>query len=227
MKVDDLLSLTRSNPQNIGIAYTYNEPSVWYEYMFDMAKAMQQEGLKNVMVSNGYLNPKPLADLLPLIDAFNIDLKAFEPGIYKSFTGGELPYVKNTMQTIASTGKHLEITVLLVPEVNDNQEQFDAMIQWIRERLGHTVPLHLSRYFPRYKSTTEATSTNLMLSFAEQAKKHLDYVYIGNWGKDDFQDTYCPDCGALCIQRKGYYIQMKALDEKGCCRSCGHQIVLS
>ena len=227
MDIEKVLKTAGSNPANIGIAYTYNEPFVWYEFMFDIAKRVKEMGLLNVVVSNGYINPEPLEELIPYIDAFNIDLKAFDVRGYKEFTGGELPYVLHTLGTIAKHEKHLEITMLVVPGLNDDMGQFESMVQWIRDRLGKSTPLHLSRYFPHYKMDTEPTRLDLMVSMAEKAKEQLDHVYLGNVPGSEFQDTYCPSCGGLVVRRRGYTTQLTGLAADGTCKDCRHPVVIA
>jgi len=220
----EIISAAKENPYNIGIAYTYNEPSVWYEYMFDIAVEAQQADLKNVMVSNGFLNPKPLRDLIGYFDAFNIDLKAFDEKIYKKFTSGNLSNVLDTLGFIVKQGKHLEVTFLAIPGLNDDMTQFENMVGWINYYLGDNIPLHLSRYFPQYKMTAEATPETLLQEMALIAGKKLKYVYIGNVPIDDFQNTMCPQCGHLVIGRRGYFVHTRHLNQKGNCIFCDFEI---
>src|SRR5690606_38964758 len=131
--------------------YTYNEPFTFYEFMYDTAQLIKENNLKNVVVSNGYVNPEPLKNILPLIDAFNIDLKAFDNSFYKTFTKGKLAPVLQTLKAITAHGNHLEITNLVIPGMNDDETKFEEMVKWISEELGQHIPLHLSRYFPQYK----------------------------------------------------------------------------
>lgn len=226
MNVEKILRTARTNPANIGIAYTYNEPFVWYEYMFDIAKAAREEGMKNVMVSNGYVNPDPLNDLMPYIDAFNIDLKTFDARSYKEFTNGDLSWVLHTITRIVEAGKHLEITMLIVPGVNDSMAQFRALIDWYKQTPGKSVPLHLSRYFPHYRMNEPPTSLDLLLKMAKYAKEKLDFVYLGNAPSENFQNTHCPECGELVIQRQGYYISNSGIDGQGRCSACGEAIAI-
>ncbi len=226
LSVGEIIKAARANPDNLGIAYTYNEPNVWYEYMFDIAQEIRQNQGKNVIVSNGYINEKPLRALLPIIDAFNIDVKAFDDKVYKNFAGGELKYILNNLKIIKKADKHLEITLLIVPGINDSLSRFGEMIQWIINSLGKDVPLHLSRYFPHYKMKTETTDLRIIEEFAAYASKYLNYVYIGNV-RSEYQNTYCPNCGSLVIQRHGYYTRLSALDGRGYCITCGQKIVVS
>ena len=165
---------------SIGLAYTYNEPVIWFEYMLETAALIHDMGKKNVMVTNGYINPGPLKRLLTLIDAFNVDLKAFNDDVYRFHTGGRLEAVKNTLKTIALSGKHLEITFLVVPRVNDSLEDFEAMVHWIRSELGREQVLHISRYFPAWHYEQAPTSLELMEKMLKIASGQLDHVYPGN-----------------------------------------------
>jgi pyruvate formate lyase activating enzyme len=146
---------------NIGIAFTYNEPVVFYEYMMDVARLSKSKGLKNIMVSNGFINEEPLKQILPYIDAFNIDLKAFADEFYIKNTHSHLEPVKRSLQLIRESGKHLEITNLVIPGLNDKVEDFTAMVDWISGELGDQTILHLSRYFPRYKAKQPPTHGTL------------------------------------------------------------------
>lgn len=225
MNVAEVIKKANSNPANIGIAYTYNEPFVWYEYMFDIAEKAHSEGLKNVVVSNGYVNSEPLLALLPFIDAFNIDLKAFDAKSYKAFSGGELPFVMHTLSEIKRAGKHLEITMLVVPGLNDSLSRFEAMIEWITTHLGRQVPLHLSRYFPQYKMNEPPTPVNTLVTMAERAMEKLDFVYMGNVAGSEYQQTRCPECGQVILDRRGYTVHNLGMGRNGKCNSCGLGII--
>ena len=225
MTIPKIISTAKENPDNIGIAYTYNEPTIWFEYMIDIASQAQKSGLKNVMVSNGYINPKPLSELLSYIDAFNIDLKAFDKSVHKKLTGGSLSNVLDSLVMIVRQHKHLEITFLAIPDFNDDMVDFRNMIDWMSKNLGTSIPLHLSRYFPRYKMTNEATSLGLLRKMAEMASEKLQFVYIGNVPEDEFQNTMCPQCGQLVIERRGYFVSLLQTNSMGQCNFCGFKIV--
>jgi pyruvate formate lyase activating enzyme len=210
---------------NIGIAYTYNEPLVFYEFMRDTALLAKQHKLKNVMVSNGYISPAPLDKLLLLIDAFNIDLKAFTNDFYKNYTRSEIEEVKRCLIAIHKAGKHLEITNLVIPEINDDKQIFEAMVEWINNELGNDTVLHLSRYFPRYKMTTPPTSQRKLDELYRIAKESLDFVYIGNMTGTEGQNTYCPNCQILLIQRDGYDIELENLGLDGKCKKCQTKVI--
>ena len=215
-------------PNNIGVAYTYNEPLTFYEFVFDTAKLVQKAGLKNVVVSNGYINPEPLKKLLPVIDAFNIDLKAFSNEFYKKQTTGKLQPILDSLKIIAKSGSHLEITNLIIPTLNDNENEFRTMVKWIATELGTEIPLHLSRYFPQYKMQLPPTPTRKLETLYSIAKEHLQYVYLGNISNKKHSSTFCPNCGELLIERNGYQTKIKNLDIKGNCKKCnsGCNIIL-
>ncbi len=227
LTIEKILALAHSSPDNIGVAYTYNEPMVWFEFMFDIASEISKANLRNVVVSNGYVNREPLSQLLKYIDAFNIDLKGFDNAAHKKFTGGELKYVLQTLKAIVNAGKHLEITFLTVPGINDDPGLFEKMVHWIRTDLSAKIPLHISRYFPRYKSVAEPTPVALLDSLAVIAHKYLDFVYTGNVMKGDFQHTNCPKCGSVVIYREGYRIDRTGMNSKGLCNSCGYPIAIN
>lgn len=208
------------NPQ-AGIAFTYNEPIVNYDFMFQTAQLATSHHIPTAMVSNGYINPSPLARLLNVTDAFNIDLKAFNDDFYNKFTGAKLKPVLNALKQIADAGKHLEITHLVISGANDNIEEFTDMIQWIADHLGPEVPLHISRYFPQYKSHQAPTQTRLIEKFVKVAREKLDFVYPGNMVAD--ASTYCPKCGAVVIQRNGFKTEKVATSGNKCLQ-CNYKL---
>ena len=165
---------------NIGIAYTYNEPTVWYEYMRDIATIAKAAGLKNVMVSNGYIEKEPLKILLGLIDAFNIDLKGYNNDFYKNLTKSTLAPVLETLKMIAANGNHLEIAYLVIPGENDDPDEFRKVMEWIKTELGNEVSLHINRYFPCHKLNIPATSIDKLKELHQIASEYLDKTYIGN-----------------------------------------------
>lgn len=161
------------------VAFTYNEPSVIFEYMLDVAILCKENGIKTVMVSNGQINPEPFEILVNYIDAFNIDLKSFNPEFYKKVCGGDIEATKQTIESIVKYGKHLEITFLLIKGLNDNEQEFENMCRYLSALDGNIV-LHISRAFPRYKLDFEVTPAELMNKFYKIARKHINYTYKGN-----------------------------------------------
>ncbi|HWR44430.1 AmmeMemoRadiSam system radical SAM enzyme [Sporomusa sp.] len=205
---------------NIGIAYTYSEPSVWYEYILDTASLVQAAGLKNVLVTNGFINQQPLQELLPHIDAMNIDVKAFNNDFYKKVCAGELEHVKQTVK-LAAQHCHVEITTLVVPGLNDSESEIAGLAEWLAG-ISPDIPLHLSRYFPNYKMDAPPTPVSTLERAYKIASKALNYVYIGNTGGEG-SDTYCPDCGYKVIDRLGGYSR---LNQKNC-PQCGNSISIT
>lgn len=209
---------------NIGIAFTYNEPVIWFEFIRDTSLKAKKKGLRTVLVSNGYINSEPLAEIISFTDAFNIDLKAFNQEFYKKLTGAELEPVKNSLKQIAASGKHLEITTLVIPDQNDDINEMFAETEWIARELGKNVPLHLSRYFPMFKREDPSTPPASIKKLAEIARKNLNYVYVGNMTSETGQDTVCHRCGMTVAMRSGYNIKLQNLDQKGQCIRCGTEI---
>jgi pyruvate formate lyase activating enzyme len=163
---------------NIGVAYTYNEPLIGYEYVSDCARLIRKSNLKNVVVTNGYINPKPLEDLLPFLDAMNIDLKGFTQKFYSKL-GGELEPVKATIE-LASKACHVEVTTLIIPGENDSEEEMRALSGWL-SGVNPDIPLHISRFFPRHLyADRDPTPVNKVYRLAEVAREKLNHVYSGN-----------------------------------------------
>ena len=173
------ISKNLADKGNIGVAYTYNEPLVGYEFVKDCARAIRSQGQKNVLVTNGFVNPEPLGQLLPYIDAANIDLKSFNPAFYEDL-GGSLECVKSNIETVADSGAHLEVTVLVVPGKNDSAAEMGGISNWIAG-LDENIPLHISRFFPAHKMRhIGPTPVETIYRLVETARKNLKYVYPGN-----------------------------------------------
>jgi pyruvate formate lyase activating enzyme len=164
---------------SFGIAYTYNEPFIWYEFVLDTAKLAKKEGLENVLVTNGYVNIKPLEELLPFIGAMNIDIKSFNDDFYKKICKGRLQPVLDVIKASAKAC-HVELTNLLIPTLNDSESEITAMVDWIYENTGPQTPLHFSRYFPCYKMKLPPTPVETLKMAERIAKKKLKHVYLGN-----------------------------------------------
>ena len=221
---DKIIRDAQAALNNIGIAFTYNEPVIWFEFLSDMARKARKKGLKIVLVSNGYVNREPLDEIISFTDAFNIDLKAFNDGFYKRLTGGSLEPVTNTLKQIVMSGKHLEITTLVIPGQNDDEGEMARQTEWIAGELGRDVPFHLSRYFPMYKREDPSTTAGSLKRLAEIASKSLRYVYVGNISSDSGQNTHCPQCGKVVTKRTGFQAKIQNLDRKGSCTGCGTKI---
>jgi pyruvate formate lyase activating enzyme len=223
---DEIVNTAIIEENNLGIAYTYNEPAMWFEYMIDIAKLVQLKGLKNVMVSNGYVSEKPMDDLLHYIDAFNIDLKGFTENFYRKFTGSRLDPILRNLIKIRNSGRHLEITTLIVPGQNDDPRVFSNMVDWISGELGKDTILHLSRYHPAYKFDAGPTSADDMKGLLEIAQSRLFYVYAGNIQLNDYHDTRCSECNNIIIRRDGYHVSLISVNKQGACMHCGNKVII-
>ena len=220
---EELVKIASIEENNIGIAYTYNEPSINFEYIADTAKESRKKNLRNVMVSNGFISMKPLKELIPLIDAFNIDLKAFSNEFYRKHTKSEIKSVKESLIEIRDSPSHLEITFLIIPGLNDNEDEFKEMVTWIHSNFGDAQVLHLSRYFPGYRSDIPPTPVSTLKTFRQIALQKLNHVFLGNIAEPGAQNTYCPECGKLVIKR-GYRPSVN-LNNNGQCPDCKRKIL--
>lgn len=210
-------------PQNVGAAFTYNEPLVWFEYIRDCAPLLRERGLKVVLVSNGFINPAPFAELAPHIDAMNIDLKSSEDSFYKKHCGGRVAPVMDTIQAAAAAGVWVEVTQLLITGLNDSEDQVEATARWLAS-VSPDIPLHLSRYFPNHKMDLPPTPPRALVRAYEIASGHLNYVYLGNMGDSHFSRTVCPECRAAVIERDGYITNTSRINPDMTCDRCGAKI---
>ncbi len=221
MAPEELVVAALSSKKNIGMAFTYNEPTISLEFIRDVAVSIKNAGMMTVLVSNGYVNKDPLSEIIEFMDAFNIDLKAFNNNSYRKLTGADLEPVKNSLKQIAKSGRHLEITSLIIPGHNDKEEEMILQTEWIAGELGKNVPFHLSKYFPMYKRNDPETSLETLMQLYEIASARLNYVYVGNTHLDTGQNTNCPGCGQVVTYRSGYNTRTLNLDENGKCTRCG------
>ena len=203
---------------SFGIAYTYSEPLVHYEYVLECCRLAHRAGLKNVLVTNGYLNEVPTRELLEHVDAANVDLKSFDADWYRRELGGRLADVQRFI-SLAAGRIALEVTTLIIPGANDDPAETEGITKWLAS-LGVPIPYHLSCYYPQYRYTAPPTPPDLVLRLAEVARKHLPYVYVGNVGMREISTT-CPSCGAVLIRRAGYTTRIEGIRD-GVCAACGH-----
>ena len=203
---------------SLGIAYTYSEPIVHFEYVRDTAKEIRKRGLKNVLVTNGYISPTPGIELLDLIDAANIDLKSMSDNFYRSELGGALDPVLDFIK-LASTRIHLEVTTLVVTGKTDTESEINTLASTLAA-IDPTIPLHLSCYYPSYKYTAEPTAPDRVFYLADTARKHLRYVYPGNVGSVA-TNTVCKQCNAVLIERRGYHTSIVGVRGSECAK-CGY-----
>lgn len=207
------------------IAYTYSEPVVFYEYMYDTAKIARKKGIKNVLISCGNINKKPLEKLCKYIDAANIDLKSFDDNIYKRLNGGNLKSILNALEILHDQKVWLEITNLVVPQWTDDLAMIRKMCKWLVKSKLDIYPLHFSRFHPMYKLTNLPYTPKKTLVKARDIamEEGMKYVYIGNVPGSGAENTICPKCKKKAVQRKGFYIIENNID-KGKCKFCGEKI---
>ncbi len=206
------------------ISYTYTEPTVYFELMFETAKAAKQAGLKNVMVSNGFISGSAIETILPFMDGANIDLKSFSESFYSEQCSGKLAPVIETIQTIVNSPCWLELTTLFIPELNTSEKELTAIISFILET-GEEIPWHVSRFFPQYKITDkDPTDIKLMENILERGEKMgIKYVYGGNFNSGKWGNTRCKKCGETLINRTGYQIEIINFTD-GKCPNCAEKI---
>lgn len=207
------------------ISFTYTEPTIFYEYMYDIATLARREGIRTSIVSNGFISPEPLRKLVRVLDAVKIDLKAFTERFYSEICGGRLAPVKKTLQVLREEGVFFEIVNLVIPTLNDNPEDIERMCRWIKENLGADVPIHFSRFHPSFRLTrlpaTPVETLERAVKIAHRAG--LKYVYIGNVPGHRYNSTFCPGCNERLIHR----VHFSVLDNNvvnGACSFCGYEL---
>jgi len=199
------------------IAFTYNEPTIAYEYVLDTAKLARAKGLKTVLVSSGYINQKPLEELLLDVDGYKIDLKGFEDRFYRDLTSGSLAPVLEAIQTIHRSGVWLEIVNLVIPGENDRDEEILALSKWVKENLGEDVPLHFTRFHPQYKLLNKPPTPFETLAHARKLALGvgLRFVYTGNAADEEGGTTYDPVTGVPLIRRVGFFVTENRVNSEG------------
>jgi len=220
----DIVQLCRA--RNVPtIAYTYSEPIVFYEYMYDIAEIAHRNSIKSVMITGGYIEKKPLRQLLTQLDAVKVDLKAIREDYYKNIVDGELRPVLEALIEIKKIGVWLELVYLVVPTLNDSDAEFRELAQWIKTNLGTDTPIHFSRFHPQYllKNLPITPQSTLERAHRICRDEGLEYVYLGNLPGHPAESTYCPGCGNLLIDRRGYRILSNNI-KNGTCPDCGKLI---
>jgi pyruvate formate lyase activating enzyme len=208
-----------------GIAYTYTEPTVFFEYAYDTARLAHEAGLANIYVTNGYMTEEMLETFSPYLDAVNVDLKTFYDDIYRRYVGARLQPVLDTLQVMKRLGIWLEVTTLVIPGINDHAAQLEDAAHFVAKMLGEETPWHISRFFPAYKlhSTPPTPVETLHRAKEIGLAAGLKYVYLGNIPDGAHQDTVCPVCGKAVIQRHGFAVLANRI-VNGCCPDCGAPI---
>ncbi|MDD2332588.1 MAG: AmmeMemoRadiSam system radical SAM enzyme [Candidatus Cloacimonetes bacterium] len=204
------------------VAFTYTEPLTWYEYIYDFSCLCQSEGIRIVLVSNGYINPEPIKIIARAVSAMNIDLKAFDDSFYRTYCKGSLNPVLATIRFVYEAGIHLEITNLLIPGLNDDQTTIGKLIDFLAS-LDPDIPLHFSAYHPAFKAKIASTPASVVQNACQMAKEKLKHVYAGNCSVPEFQDTYCPGCGRVLVSRSNYALQ-NVMNKSNTCPHCGTEI---
>ncbi len=222
VKPTQLLRIIESE-ESWGVAFTYNEPTVFFEFILDTARVAAKTGIETLLITNGYIESDPLELLVQSVSAMNIDLKGWNDEYYLKELGAKKEYVLRTIERAVEVGVHVEITTLLVTGKNDSLEELEEEFKWLSS-LSKDIPIHLTRYYPAHKAEMPPTDIKRMKEAREIAKKYLNYVYLGNISETEGGNTYCPECGALLVERKGYSIELVKLDEKGRCSECGKEI---
>ncbi|MFH0738284.1 MAG: AmmeMemoRadiSam system radical SAM enzyme [Candidatus Omnitrophota bacterium] len=224
LKPADLITKVKASGRKI-IAYTYSEPTIFYEYMLEIARLARAQGIRNIMHSNGYINEEPLRRLAKYLDAANIDLKGFTDDYYLKLSEGTLEPVLRALKVLKEEGVHLEITNLILPGYNDREEQIIKMCLWIKDNLGEGTPLHFSRFTPMYKMNALNPTPIETLERARQIALDcgLKYVYIGNVPGNPGENTYCPKCRNVIINRTGFTVSKVNIVE-GKCKFCAERI---
>jgi pyruvate formate lyase activating enzyme len=207
------------------IASTYTEPVIFYEYVKDIGRLALQQNLKNVIISNGYIQEKPLTELLPFLSAVKIDLKAFTERFYKEMVNGELKPVLDTLQRLVKAGLWTEIVYLVIPTQNDDETELRSMSRWVAANLGRDVPVHFTRFHPEYMLKTLPPTPVATLEQAREIAmaEGLRYVYVGNVPGHPGEHTYCPSCKTVVIRRSGFRVTLENFS-RGACGKCGQKI---
>jgi pyruvate formate lyase activating enzyme len=220
---EDIVALAKQTGCK-SISYTYTEPTIYFEYAYDIAKCASQEGLKNVFVTNGYITDGPLRKISPYLDAANIDLKAFTEGFYKKICGARLQPVLDAIRLYRELNIWIELTTLIIPTHNDSPHELEQIASFIRE-LGPDIPWHITAYHPTYRLTDQPRTPVKTLIQAREIglRMGLRYVYIGNVPEEQGENTYCYNCGELLIERCGFSVRKNRL-RSGDCPECRVQI---
>jgi pyruvate formate lyase activating enzyme len=208
------------------ISYTYNEPTIWFEFVKDCARLAHEAGLKNILVTNGFSSPESNQEFVRFIDAANVDIKAFTDRFYQKVVGvPSFQPVLETCKFFKQHGVHIEITNLIIPNENDDLDEIKNLVLWVRDNLGKDTPLHFSAYYPRYRMRQPPTSGNILTQAWKLAIDNgLEFVYMGNVRSDEGSHTKCPHCHSVLIERFGYQVKNLGINPERKCKKCGESI---
>jgi len=209
------------------ISWTYNEPTLWYEYTSDTGILAQREGMKTIYVTNGYMTEEALSELSPNLDAWRVDIKSFSDEFYRKICKARLQPVLDTTIKAKELGLHIETVTLVIPGLNDSMEEMESLIDWVINNLGPDTPMHFTRFHPDFHMTDrQATPVRTLEKIYEHAKaKGILYPYLGNVGGHKYEHTYCPECNKIVINRAGYSVNTENLDGSHCAH-CGEPIAI-
>lgn len=210
---------------SVSISWTYNEPTIWHEYALDMGRLARAKGLSTIYVTNGYITEEALRELAPMLSAYRVDIKAFSEEFYKNICGARLQPVLDSAALARELGMHVETVTLVIPDLNDRMEEMEGLIRWVIEHLGADTPMHFSRFHPDYQMLDRrATPVATLEKIYKRARElGVRFPYLGNVFDHSYENTYCPNCGALLIERQGFAIRLRELDGQQC-RQCGEKI---
>jgi len=224
---DQIIERAKKN-HCLSIAYTYTEPTIYFEYAFDIMKLAKKQGLKNIWVSNGFFSSQLLDLIFPYLDAINVDLKFFQEKSYQEICQAHLAPILDNLKRLAKSKVHLEVTTLIIPRINDSVKELTQIAKFIKTELGEFVPWHISAFFPAFKMIKTAPTSLATIQAAYQIGLQigLKYVYAGNINDFTLMNSYCPFCQALLIKRQGYLIEFqdKRFANSGRCSKCGNQL---
>lgn len=218
---EDLVRIA-SKENSVGIAYTYTEPLIWYEYVLDTAKIAREKKLANVLVTNGYIHEEPLKELLPYVDAMNVDLKSMDDDFYRKICKAKLPPILRAIELSHQNKIHIEITNLLIPTLNDSEEQIQKLVDFVAG-LSDRIPVHFSRYFPAHQMDLPPTPMESLQKAFLLAKRKLKYVFVGNAYIPNTSNTYCAECNNLLVKRNGYHTAVVGIKGQKC-GNCGSAV---
>ena len=220
---EDVVKLAR-NSDCQGISWTYNEPTIWHEFAFDASVVAKKAGLYTCYVTNGYMTEEALHDISPYLDAMNVDVKAFNNDFYKKVCKARRQPVLDTCELAKKLDIHIELTYLVIPGFNDSTDEIKQFLKWVIEKLGNDTPVHFSRFHPDFKMTNvPMTSIETLLKIYDLAKAEgILYPYLGNVPHGDYENTYCPKCGNVCIERYGFSTTLNV--NNGKCAKCGSSL---